>query len=317
MDKQPDIIPGEFAKRFRWDAFKWKWRMKVGNWLLHYVAPADELARLEKLDYVAGARNPKPRLCQEEVDSLTKYHTDVQDIEYRKKYFADTPLEETLQGQVLPLIEQVTKDDPSVKSFLNIGCFYAHIDHHLAERYPEINFTGVDFPANLREFNAAFERPNLSFHPGYALDKLAAGEVRGDMAMFSSAANTIRNMEVNEYIRLLKESGSKYILFNEPIYRMPAGRFVDPGTLHPHVSQVVFTVPVYLSDQPGPICRVHNYRGMLELAGYEIIHERVFKPGSFDLLLHQVLGRLKEAPAEAPAAATQAEAAPPEGEATP
>src|SRR5947207_759310 len=79
------------------------------------------------------------------------------------------PLDRTRQGLVVPLAEDVLEKDREVRSVLNIGAYYAFVDHHLAGRHPGVSFTAMDLMPDMEGFNAEFRLPNLAFRTAYAL----------------------------------------------------------------------------------------------------------------------------------------------------
>jgi hypothetical protein len=273
------------AKR-RW----WELRLRLGRWLNSYVTPYRDLDLVQKRAYVKRARSPGDRLTAEEVASLSNYMINVQDRDIRREYFRTTPLERTFQGQVVPLVASALENDPAIHSVLDIGTHYAFIDHHLAERFPGVQFAGVDFAVNLAEFNAEFARPNLAFVSGYAMDLLERGQLDPDLVFFSCTAYEIKTAEVRRYLRVLAKR-RRTVVFSEPIYPMPGGRIVDPMTAPADEAVPVFSLPTHLPGQYGPLALVHNYRAIAAECGYEILHYRAFKPEFTDLRMVQLIAR--------------------------
>jgi hypothetical protein len=223
---------------------------------------------------------------------LGAYMRDMQDKDIRRESFRTTPLERTFQGQLLPMIEALTRQDPGIKSFLNIGVHYGYIDNVLAQKYPRCRFTGVDFPANTAEFNDDFRQPNLEFRAGYALDLLEKGELSADVAWFCSVAYEIKNKEVREYLTVLKKR-VRYVIFNEPIYILPGGAVLDPCQVPSSYSEPVYSHKVHLANRVGPLAYVHNYKALAEECGLEILHYKVFKPEFSNLRLVQMVAATK------------------------
>jgi hypothetical protein len=227
----------------------------------------------------------------EDIEHLRKYMLDVQDRELRREYFRGTPIERTFQGLILPLVAKVLESDAAVASVANIGVSYAHIDGLLARTYPSVRFTCVDFAVNLAEYNAEFARENLEFRSGYAMEMLEEGTLRADVMLMSSAAYEIKNAEVRRYFELFAQNAVKYVVLNDPIYPMPGGAIVDPADVPLEESRPVHSIQGVGMHRHGPLARVHNYRKMLEAAGFEVIHYHVFRPAFTDLRMINVIAR--------------------------
>jgi hypothetical protein len=276
----------EFTPR---EAMKWRWRLRLGRAIDHFAKPAREMTVLERRAYVAKARSPGSRLTDEEVRELASYMHDVQELPSRRAYFQGRPLEQTFQGLAVPLVRKVIEGDPAVRTVLNIGLHYAWCDHALATMFPTVNFVGVDFAPNLAEFNAEFARPNFTARTGYALDLLEGGEIRPDAVLMSSTAVVIKNAELRRYAKVIA-GVARYFLFSEPLYTFPGSAVVDPLTVPLEESRPAYAYAGY-NDKPGPLCYTHNYKAILEEAGFEIVHYHAFRPSFTDLRMVQVIGR--------------------------
>ncbi len=270
------------------------WRLKIasGRFLNYFSAPAREMAALERRAYVAKARSPGSRLTEDEIRELASYMHDVQELPSRRAYFEGRPLEETFQGLMVPLVRKVLDADAGVRSVLNIGLHYAWCDHALATAYPGIQFMGVDFAPNLAEFNGEFARPNFKVRTGYALDLLESGEVRADLVLMSSTAVVIKNQELRRYARAVARS-ARYFALSEPLYNFPGGAVVDPLTVSLEESRPSYAYAGY-NDKPGPLCYTHNFRAILEEAGFDVVHYHAFRPAFTDLRMVQIIGRAPE-----------------------
>lgn len=228
------------------------------------------------------------RLTAEEVRQLSSYQTTLENREYRRNKFARAKIESTFQGLIIPLVDRVLARDTAVNSVMNIGARYAYVDHLLASKHPHKQFLAVDFNDDLAEMNAEFQRDNIRFISCYALDALEQGTVKPDVSIFSNTAMLIRNPELRRYCRAIYRA-SKYLVFNEPLFPFPGGFRLDPHSL-----PVKRSVPMHLypSADPrfvGELCLAHNYRAMVEEAGFKLLHYHVFKPPFTTLDMVQVV----------------------------
>jgi hypothetical protein len=252
---------------------------------------AEEVAALEARD---AARRHRDRLSPEELAEMVAFQLAVEDLPFRRGHFRDIPLDLTIQGQVVPLVERIVREDPGVRSVMNIGARYAYVDAHLARRFPKVEFTGVDFMPNLRELNADFKEPNLRFQTGYALELLEQDRLKADVAVLVDTALTINNLELRRYFRLFAEKGTRWVVIDDPLHRSPNGGVEDPLSLPVDRSLPVYTPPVRITPLPGPLCYRHNYNAMLEEAGFEVVHYRVFRLGHYDLNLLAIVARRRK-----------------------
>jgi hypothetical protein len=275
----------------RLQKFFWNIRVAIGKQVNQFVKPASDLELVEKRALVMAARSPGAKLSEGEIARLRRYMLDVQDRELRRDYFISTPIERTFQGLLLPIIELVLNSDSAIKTVANVGASYAHVDNLLAQRYPSIDFIGVDFAANLAEYNSEFNRENLKFESGYAMEMLEQGRLKADVFFFGNAAYEIKNLEIRRYFELFRSSGAKYVVLNEPIYPLPGGAIVDPMSVSVEESKPVYSHQGIGVSRHGPLGRVHNYKGMLEEAGFEVIHYHAFRPDFTDLRVVHVIGK--------------------------
>ena len=275
----------------RWHNRWWRIRIALGRQINRFVKPARDLELVEKRDLVLAARSPGYRLSSDEIRRLKRYMLDVQDRDLRRDYFLTTPIERTFQGLLLPLIKQVVEGDSTIKAIANIGASYAHVDSLLSKLYPSIDFIGVDFAANLAEYNEEFSRKNIKFISGYAMEMLEQGDLKADVFFFGNAAYEIKNQEIRRYFELFRANGAKYIVLNEPIYPLPGGAIVDPLNVNLEVSRPVYSHQGLGVSRHGPLGRVHNYKAMLEAAGFDVIYYHAFRPDFTDLRVVHVIAK--------------------------
>jgi hypothetical protein len=276
-------------------------RMRIGRWLNYFVAPARQADELKYISYVRNARSPGDRLTPHEVADMTAHQISHEDLDTRRQYHRDYPIERTFQGLAAPLVEEVLRTDPDVRSVLNIGANYAYVDHWMAERHPDVLFQGVDFPPNLPEYNAEFARPNLKIHSGYAIEMLERGEIKADVVYFSSTATCIKNREIREYLVSLFKT-ARYVIFNEPLFNLPGDGIIDPTTVDPHDS-VPSHIPQSAALATGKaapacyLCYTHNYKAIAEQCGFQVVHYRAYRPEFTDLRWLQMVAKNPSPPA--------------------
>jgi hypothetical protein len=285
-------------KNLHWSApeeMRFQQRLKKGRKLWNRIQPVCEIARMEAIRERQRARSSEARLTPEEVVEITAYLSDVKDKKIRREFYASRPFEETLQGIVVPLVEVVLNRDPEVKTAANIGGFYAYPDHVLAQRHPGVQFICVDFLPDLAEYNDEFQRANLAFLSGYALEMIEQGMLRADMVYFSATAAEIKNTELHRYFELMS-AWAKYIVMSEPIYPLPGGHVLDPRSLPVDRERILYAQPDYLPHKEGPLARLHNYPKILETSGFEVLHYHAYKPAITNLRWVEIIARNRKWP---------------------
>jgi hypothetical protein len=223
------------------------------------------------------ASSPPDRLSAAEVKELSSYPWDAYEKDLAtRRYVFTKPMEETLQGQTVPLMRHLIKNDSSLKKLVEIGCYYAYVCYRLAQEFPALQVIGVDFPSLLKRVNQEFARPNLEIIPGYALELMEAGTVTGDLYFTCSTMTRFKNLELKRYLACIKKHG-KYLVINEPLFQLPGQKIVHPDTVSPDKSVPVFYeyIPLYLSQPP---CFVHNYKAICANMGFSILHYHVYIP---------------------------------------
>lgn len=248
---------------------------------------SEALGALEARD---AARRHRDRLSEDELAEMVAFQVAVEDLPFRRGHFRDTPLHLTIQGQAVPLVEAILAQDSTVRSVLDIGVRYAYVDALMADKFAGVQFVGVDFMPNLRELNADFSQSNLRFVPGYALELLEQGRLEADVTMMVDTALTMNNLELRRYFCVLAEH-TRYIVIDDPLHRSPSGGVEDPLSLPVDRSLPVYSPPVKITPLPGPLCFRHNYKAMLEEAGFEVLHYKVFPLAHYELNLVTLVAR--------------------------
>lgn len=193
----------------------------------------------------------------------------------RKSVFDSRPVEKTMQGLAVPLVQEAIQIDSSIQSVLEIGAYYGWTLNYLASANPNIQFHGIDFPWVMNKLNEEFTQPNLSFSIGYALDAMEKERVYGDLVMSSSTALRFRNAEFKRYLDIMIKTGARWFVANEVMIPRQDGTFIDPCLVDPE-----FSIPViYKNSAPGmDPCYIHNYRDILTSKGFSILHYRIYAP---------------------------------------
>lgn len=232
---------------------------------------------LREIAHVIQLQSLPDRLSPHQFNRLVKQQEDTLHLDQRKKAFRENEPAKLYQGIAYEIVRKLLQTDRSIRSTLNIGCNYAYMDWLLAKEFEKVTFHAIDVNPGLVEINSDLQRENTRFYPGYALEYLESGKVSADLVYTSSASTVIRNAELRTYLRLIAQK-SKYFLLSEPIWALPGGEILDPKTIHP-----IESVPAYLQREPltgdfGYLCWNHNYRSIINEAGFDIIEYRFWKP---------------------------------------
>jgi hypothetical protein len=119
---------------------------------------------------------------------------------------------EQARGLIVPLVERaIASDHP--RTVLEIGTANGDIIAHLAERYPSINFIGIDL--SVATAQRKHSRPNLRFVKGYALDILRRGDVPTDLVYSSSTFCLFAPKELAAYMSAL--ASARRVILSDPV----------------------------------------------------------------------------------------------------
>ena len=196
----------------------------------------------------------------------------------------------TLHGLVIPLLTKILENDKSVQSVVDIGCNFAYVDNYLAKKFENVQFSGVDVPKNIIEINSNLIRSNLKIYSGYALKMFKEGLLAGDVVYFSSTATAIKTLELKNYLQTLS-SISKYVVFNEPLFPLTDGHVVNPDEVDLEESIPISIAKGPLNNDFGYLCRSHNYKGLMDVSGFEPIYYEVYKPDFTDIYWVRAIGQ--------------------------
>lgn len=252
-------------------------KLKVGKFLSGAIDLYKARKELTDIASVVHAQALADRMSKSQFEQLRRHQTDTLALDIRKRDFRNTETTKSYQGIAYHVIDGLLERDRSVQSVLNIGCNYAYMDWLLAKKYPNVRFCGVDVNVDIPQINADLALPNTEFHSGYALEMLESGALGADLIYMSSTSTVIRNPELRKYLELISKR-TKYCLFSEPIWRLPGDELRDPKTIHSQDSLPAFVQRDSLTGNFGYLCWNHNYRGMLEQAGFDVIEYRFYRP---------------------------------------
>lgn len=180
--------------------------------------------------------------------------------------FGGDSVETQQRGLSLPLIESYLAKQPDGALIVEIGTGNGDVIAHLANKYPDLRFLGLDFSVK----NAVSKHsavPNLSFRKGYPLDALAAMTEAPALAFASSTTVVLPGPELAEFIKTLADKRCKAIILNEPSW-FGASKLDLHERKSIHLEQAVW---------------FHDYEAYLKEAGYAVkeIERRPYKaPGS-------------------------------------
>lgn len=185
----------------------------------------------------------------------------------RNPDFENSPSESAVLYQhVLAAFEELLKRDTSIKTVLDFGVSYAHVDSVLARRHPEVRFIGCD----RSELTMAINRvdfghiPNLVLHGG---DIFECMDQQGpiDVLFHMRTACLLPADFLDQLYAKARSSGARYVLLAEQI---GLSWETDSG--------------YEFSDQQkdSTLLRwkmlIHNYPALLKKAGFKVAHSEFF-----------------------------------------
>ncbi len=250
---------------------QWEKKNAIGKKLNFYADPVREAEWNKKLDGLRFAISPFGRMSDQELGEVKAYLDEVRDKTLRSEYFRNAEFDKTMQSLLYTLVEDLLDRHKDIKSVTNIGSYFAYVDWKLANAFPNVEFTAVDLVERMDELNSEHQAPNLSFVSGYALDLIEKSEILSDIVCFSATGAEIKNNELQNYMKILKPI-VEYLVLSEPLYNLPGGNICDPLSLDKDQSIPAYIHPDTMPHRRGPISYIHNYREMLEAAGYRILH---------------------------------------------
>jgi SAM-dependent methyltransferase len=126
------------------------------------------------------------------------------------------PFEEQQRSQILPTLHNLLKKLDDGKIICEIGCGNGDIVAFLAEKYPHLQFIGVDFSVKNAENKHKFN--NLKFLKGYALELLENKYLDPNVIFTSSTSCLFNPKELDNYLYLFKKNDIAHVVINEPMW---------------------------------------------------------------------------------------------------
>ncbi len=217
---------------------------------------------------LAGQPEPESKFGYDELQeiaALKNYQAQVTDPNF-KNAVSESPV---LYDAIFERVSAILKNDPAVKTFVNFGVSFAHIDSVLAARFPSVKFIGIDRSEVTKTFNERCfsSLTNLEFIAGDVFELLASKRDFKNAVFFHTRTMlVIPPSVVSRLYARVKDSGFKYVVGLEQI---GYSRETD--------------APYEFSDEPKAsvlfrtIMFLHNYPGMLKQAGYRLTSIKALK----------------------------------------
>jgi hypothetical protein len=203
----------------------------------------------------------------ESFDSDFGYKDDLQElncaIKYLKQIKAGFPTaseSEVLYAKSVEILSDVLSKHEEVK-FLNFGVNLAHIDHLLAERFPNVTFTGIDRSKLTKAFNEINypKLPNIELIAGDIFELLEERSFEGGIFFHMRTLTFLPKGFAEKLYRAARNAQFKYLIGFEPM-----------GISRETKSAYEFS----LDEQPSVAYRghafIHNYPELTRRAGYSI-----------------------------------------------
>jgi hypothetical protein len=182
---------------------------------------------------------------------------------------AETP--ETMQAAIERLAEVIAARKPA--RVVNFGVSYAHVDSVLAERFPDVQFIGIDRSQAVCDLNRAdFPRPNMQFIASDIEAWLDEQSDLSDCVFFHvRIAILLPQAFVDQLYRKLIAKRVSAICGFEPVGVSRETNAFVAQTYEPSTS-VHFRDTLY----------IHNFAGLLADRGYRMTHLGYTKTGHPD-----------------------------------
>jgi hypothetical protein len=164
----------------------------------------------------------------------------------------------------------ILKSDPDIREMINFGVMCGQAEYEAGNMFPRVRFVGVDRQHETARLNTlAYPLSNLQFKGEEIEDTLAGMDNTTQRAVFHGRTATLcYPRKMRELYKLCASKGVKYILlFENCSLSHKDHTFYSPD-------QMPADAIIYKNDQ-----FVHNYRKLLEEAGYSVIRSDVmFSP---------------------------------------
>jgi hypothetical protein len=174
------------------------------------------------------------------------------------------------------------EDDRSIETALNVGCGFDLTFYYLAQRFPRIAFTSIDFSDEARRvmgeaFPGAASLANWKTRTGYALAQLERGELSADLVLLSGVASMLPNAEWRAYLAQLSKVARVLVIadvwYAPPtmsLFRVPRPESIDADE------------SVIMAGLEGGRY-MHNHVALLAGAGFSVQSSRVLADRTYVL----------------------------------
>lgn len=219
----------------------------------------------------------RKRLSQADIESMVSSEQETIDSRYVNAAMSqalgngNAPNPQSRHQQVADVcIELINQHKYLIKNVVNVGARVDFVSPYLAPKFPDINFTSVDFQKNLDQSNSFLpQSENWSFKSSYALDVFESQELKPDLVIFISTSVLFTNKELKAYFAALSKF-AKFIVLNEPFWHpfesLNYFKVFKPEDIDPDNSLRGGSLSNYL----------HNYPAILSANGFEIISSELY-----------------------------------------
>ena len=207
-------------------------------------------------------------------ESSFGYADDIQELNCAIKYYKQIQdrFPTASESKVLyeSAVEQLTNyfSRAEIPVFLNFGVNLSYLDDMLAERFPEIQFVGIDRSNLTKAFNESrfVSRDNLELIVGDIFELLNSRQFSGGMFFHMRTVTFLPSGFTRKLYTAVRKAGFKYIVGFEPLG-------LSRQTGRPYEFS--------LTPQPSVAYRghafIHNYPNLLFDAGYSVIDSQLIK----------------------------------------
>ena len=170
------------------------------------------------------------------------------------------------QLELLPML--FNDESNNLRGMMNFGVSFAHVDSTLAEKFPELQFRGIDRSKytevlNQIEYGSV---PNLKILTGDIFDELKNGDYANFALFHSRTAQLLPKPLINKLYNAAHDAGISHIVGFEPIG-------LSRETLEPYTFSLEDKESVWFRGS----MFMHNFPGLLKSSGYEIKHWECLK----------------------------------------
>ena len=193
-------------------------------------------------------------------DDLTELNCAIKYLKQIKAGFPTASESKVLYEKSVEILSDVLSKHEGAK-FLNFGVNLAHIDHLLAERFPNVTFTGIDRSKLTKAFNEINypKLSNVELIAGDIFELLEERSFEGGILLHMRTLTFLPKGFAEKLYRAARNAQFKYLIGFEPM-----------GISRETKSAYVFS----LDEQPSVAYRghafIHNYPELARRAGYSI-----------------------------------------------